>query len=370
VNRSRLRSRRLGAILATAAFTIVLMPGLATGANSRSLFIGSPDAVTNDGVISSSPVTVPDQAPAPSHLTTFDVQIKSIDNQTLAHTTLTITIADYAGLSLNTYTQQDSCDDAATPGAANGGRIITCDFGNVEAFGQRTVSVLVNVASAYIVAGQPTTLFSAVVTTNNENGSNQQTFTATSGPFPNTEHPNLPPGPGFQVGAHSDDALSTYVTPGNNKHFFTHAVGGENKLQTTIDFVAANGETVAVVEGTTAAGVFECPSTLGCQPFYSQVTVGDGAFEAAPYFSWKLVALVPKTYILSQGFVRHYDSLTHSDWILYFKDKSVLCGTDTAGKIAANGGCLSGAPTLSKPVNGFATLTVTVVMAHQGGMKY
>lgn len=360
---SRVR-RRTGAILATALFTISLVPGLASAANTRTLWIGSPDAQTNAGKISSTPVTVPAASPAPQHMTLFDVQIKSTDNQTLAHTVLTITIANYPGLNLNSYTQTDFCDDD--------GRVITCDFGNLEGLGSRTVSVLVDVTSAFVAAGQPATLFSATVITNNENGTNQQLFTAVSGPFPDGD-PETPDDPGFQVGPHSDNGLSTFVPPGQLKQLATGPVASGNNLSTNITFTAGARETVRILEGTSTNVLFPCPTTpvvLNCQPDFSQVVTNSGFFEDTPFFAWSLTARVPKTYALSQGFVAHYDTETHSDWQLFFKNKSAFCGTNIPAKIEAVGQCIvTGSLTLSKPVNGFSILSLTVVMKHQGGMK-
>jgi len=294
-------------------------------------------------------------------MTLSDIQIKSTDNQTLAHTVLTITVADYDGFTLDSFTDTEHC-------STTDNLTITCSFGNLEALGQRTVSVLIDVTSDFVFAGQPATLISAKVTTNNENGTNQQLFTANSGPFPNVD-PNLPPDPGFQVGAHSDDGLQTFVPPGQLKELFTSPAASGNVLSTDVVFTSGAHETVSITEGLTTPSLYPCPTTpvvLHCQDSFSAVVTDSGFFQSSPYFHWKLTALVLKTYSLSQGFVAHFDTETHSDWTLLFKSKSSFCGSL---EITANGRCIK-TLSLTKFDKTYNQLVVEVVMIHQGGMKY
>lgn len=357
-------SRRSGAILAATLLIVAAVPGLATAANSRMLFIGSPDAQTNDGKLF--PTTVSKPGPgAPDNATKFVVQIKSTDNQNIAHTVLTIDAdkqhAD--GLSLGTfYDPNPAAPDDASPCSASGD-VITCNYENLSA-GTRTVAVVVNVTSGYVAPpAQP--LFWAKVTTNNENGSNQQLFVAASGP---SDDVGTPPPP-FNVSAFDPNLLASFAAPGQVKHLFTSSPTSGGTLGTTIDFTAHSaGDEVAIKEGASDAGTYPCPQPT-CISEYSEVSIGDGSFSSTSYLTWKLTALVPKTYVLSQGFVAHFDTLTHNDWTLFFKDKSSLCGTNIPAKIASAHQCLIGTPTLSKPVGGFSTLTVIVAMDHQGGMK-
>ena len=132
------------------------------------------------------------------------------------------------------------------------------------------------------------------------------------------------------------------------------------------------GKIVAITEGQSTNLLYKCPTGLqqACQTTYSQVTAGDGAFPNSPFFTWTLNALVPNTYNKSQGYVVHYPTgATNSDWILLFKNNSSLCGTDIAAKIAAQGHCISEL-TLTKVDKSTQLLHVTVVMDHQGGLKY
>ena len=348
-------------------FTIALVPGLATAANTRTLWIGSPDAQTNTGKIFATKVSVP-SATAPVNSTLFVVQIKSTDNQNLAHTILTINsnAGPNTGLSLNTYYDPDGGSDADDTFCSDDSGVITCNYGSLAAGTERTVAVVVNVASTYVVTGQVKPLFTARVTTNNENGTNQQLFTADSGPFPPSTTN------GFAVTAFDGDNVFTFTPDGDSPTLFTSPVGGNNKLQSTVNFTADGGKLVSMTEGTSAPTdtFYRCPTGLNCQPFWSQVTAGNGTFDSAPYFTWTLTALVPKSYTLSQGFVAHYQTgAADPDWTLLFKDKSSLCGADITAKIEAQGHCIS-ALSLSKPVNNVSTLVVTVVMDHQGGLKY
>jgi hypothetical protein len=355
---TRVRSRRLGAYLAGTLLILAAMPGAASARDSRSLSIGAPPADANNGYLNPSSVSVPVSPDV--HSTYFEVQILSTDNQNLAHTVLTITIATYAGLSLNTYydpapdgTDADACTPAASAITADT-RVITCNYGSLEAFGERTIAVVANVDSTFDAANQPATLFSAQVTTNNENGDNQQLFTASDGDF--------------RVQAFSANSLASWVAAGQSKHFSTSALGTTDagNLSSTIAFTTSANEIVALTDGTNPTLFYQCPTGLICQPDYSEAVTTSGFFDDSPYFTWTLTARVPKTYTLSQGFVAHYLTNTEFfDWILFFKSKSSFCGSL---EITSNGHCIK-TLSLSKPVDGFSTLVVEVVMDHQGGMR-
>ena len=364
---SRIRSRRLGAILATAVFTLALIPGLATAANSRTLWIGSPDAQGNAGKLLPTTVSVPAAAPAPVNSTEVVVQIKSTDNQTIAHTILTIDSnkSNNAGLSLNTYF--DPATGTKPAACTDDGKVITCSYGNLEARGQRTLAVIVDVAPGYTAGSQTQPLFWSKVTTNNENGSNQQLFIAASGP--SSDDPDAP-SPGFAVSGFNANNVFTFVPPGQAKQLFTSGVGGAGgDLSTNVSFKSA-GEVVAITEGTSNATTYPCPSDLSCQGSYAEVSTTSGFFSTTPFFTWTVTAIVPKTYSLSQGFVAHYPTgSTTSNWRLLFKDRSATCGADVAAKIASAHQCIS-ALSLTKLDKTTNLLVVTVVMDHQGGLKY
>jgi hypothetical protein len=349
---------------------VAAVPSLVTAANSRTLWIGAPAADVNAGKLFPTTVSIPDAAPAPVNATKFVVQVLSTDNQTLAHAVLTINanFQNATGLSLETFYDPDGGSDADATFCSSAGSVITCNYGNLVAHGERTIAVIVDVAANYVApASQP--LFWAKVTTNNENGSNQQLFIAASGPVTGDDTPPTP----FNVSAFDANLLSSFAPPGQVKHLFTSAPSGANKLGTTIDFTAhGTGDTVAITEGTSNSTTYQCPTFLSCETTYSEVITSTETF-GSPYFKWTLTALVPKNYTLSQGFVVHYpkgaqtyDPVNDQYWILYFKNKTSFCGSS---EITSNGHCISSL-TLTKPVNGFSTLTVTVVMDHQGGLKY
>lgn len=358
--------------MAATLLAVAMLPGLTLAADTRTLWIGAPElsvvdgdgVPVNNGKLFPTPVTVPGAGLDP-HATFFAVQILSTDNQNLAHTVLTINAGTNAGLTLNTFFDPDGGTDADPEFCEADGNVITCDYGSLAASNpERTVAVIVDVDSSYVALNQLQPVFSADVITNNENGANQQHFTASSGPWAGD------PEPGFAVGAFSANGLNTFVPPGQAKQFFTSALGAEGagNLSTTINFTTTGAELLAINEGTTVpGGPYQCPTGLTCQSDYSEVITTSGSFEASPYFVWKLTALVPKTYSLAKGFVAHYeDGATSPDWTLLFKSKSSFCGDL---EITENGHCIR-TLTLSRSVAGFSTLVVEVVMDEQGGMKY
>jgi hypothetical protein len=342
------------------------MPGLVTAANTRILWIGAPDLSVdsnNDGIPDTSGVLLPTKVSVPAtgagpYATMFKVEILNSGGQNLANTVLTIN-ADaqgLAGLSLNTYYDPDGGDDTSSLFCGTSGDVITCNYGSLPAGASRTVAVVVNVDDTF-TATSATGLFTASVTTNNENGQNQQTFAASSG--------------SFKVDAFAADSLSTFALDGKAEDLSTSGVGGSGgNLSTNVKFNTSNKELISLNEGTSTTAIYPCPAGLSCQPSYSEVTTSSGFFTTAPYFRWTLTALVPKTYSLSQGFVVHFPtgSATY-DWILYFKDKSALCGTNLDAKIAAQGHCIT-TLSLTKYDKISNQLVVEVVMDHQGGLKY
>jgi hypothetical protein len=384
VTRSRVRGRRIGGILAASLFILSAMPGLVTAANTRTLWIGSPDAVANAGNISATKVSVPGAAPAPINSTVFAVQIKSTDNQNLAHTALKIdwNPSGNAGLTFNTKYDPDGGTDASDAFCTSAGTVITCDYGSLAGGAERTVAVVVDVARTFDVAHQAAALFSAQVTTNNENGTNQQLFTADSST--KRDAGGNVTFQGFAVTAFGGDSVYTFALEGPDKHLFTSGVGTGGSLSTDVKFNAGNKELVAINEaasGNGTTGFYQCPSGLNCQSQYSEVSTTSGSFADAPFFTWTLTAIVPKTYSLSQGFVAHYptgaktfdfNDTTNAYWILYFKNRSALCGTGDAAiaaKIASAHQCIK-TLSLTKYDKTSNLLVIEVVMDHQGGMKY
>jgi hypothetical protein len=397
VNRSRFRGRRIGGILAASLFILSAMPGLVTAQDTRILWIGAPDLAVvdvngvpvnsgklyvNQGQLTQLPTKVSKPAGGTGpNATMFQVEILNSGGQNLAHTILTINAdaASEAGLSLNTSYDPDGGNDASSTFCTTSGDVITCNYGSLVAGASRTVAVVANVSDAFNVANQHAhaPLFSATVTTNNENGSNAQTFTATSGP-PFDINNNPLPGPAFSVDDLAPNSLYTFALDGLTEDLSTTGVGGSGgNLNTNVHFNTSNKELVRINEGNTSTtGFYLCPSSLGnhCQADYSEVTTTSGFFTTTPFFTWKLTALVPKTYSLSQGFVVHYPAgattfLTDDPenyWILLFKNKSSFCGSL---EITANGHCIK-TLSLTKYDKTNNLLMVEVVMNHQGGMKY
>ena len=396
------------------------MPGLATAADTRILWIGAPDLAVDtngDGIPDNSGKLyvragtgqqLPTKVSKPAtdtgpNATMFQVEILNSGGQNLAHTILTIN-AD-AQSSVRCPIVPPATEPSATcldslkriaiydPDGGNDadstfctpatGDVITCNYGSLPALGSRTVAVVVSVSDGYDVTKQTRALFSATVTTNNENGQNTQTFSASSGPELDSNGDPIPGSPAFTVDDTAANSLYTFVLDGvDNENLFTSGVGGNGgNLNTNVKFDTSNKELVQINEGdSTTSGFYQCPSGLSwrCINEYSEVTTTSGSFGGPDFFTWKLTALVPKTYALSQGFVAHYpagattfvfNDPTNAYWLLFFKNKSALCGTDVAAKIATAGQCILGAPTLTKYDKTMNLLVVTVVMKNQGGMK-
>jgi hypothetical protein len=359
------------ALLATALLSVPAM-----GADTRVLWIGAPDLTVdtsnppdgipdNAGILDPTPVSVPAAGKGP-YATKFEVQILNGGGQNLANTVLIVNadVQNVASLSLNTIYDPDplGADDDF---CSSTGDTITCTYGSLPAGTERTIAVVVNVTSAYNAGAQVKPLFSASVTTNNENGSNQQTFMATSGPWEGSADP------GFGVDAFGANGLNTFLLSGQTPSLATAEVGGAaGNLSTQVDFTTSNRELVQINEGTNPVGFYQCPAGLNCQPDFSEVTTTSGAFGAPQYFRWTLTAIVPKTYALSQGFVAHYPTdAADPDWILLFKSKAALCGDNIAAKIESQGQCIN-ALSLTKFDKTSNQLVVEVIMKHQGGMRF
>ncbi len=373
MNRKRLG--RVATLLTTAAAASMLLgalilPGAAIAADTRVLWIGAPDLGVDDlpepvpdgipdtnGVLLPTRVSVPAEGAGP-YATMFQVEILNGGGQNLANTVLTIdaNVHDLLELSLLTSYDPDAGSDASSAFCTTSADVITCRYGSLPAGEERTVAVVVEVTSDF-TATSTTGLFGATVTTNNENGSNTQTFSASS--------------LGFTVEPTGADTLSTFVLDGViGQNLATSGVGAGNRLNTNVNFNTSNKELVQVNEGTSTAAIYPCPAGLSCQAEYSEVTTTSGSFATSPFFTWRLTAIVPKTYSLSQGFVAHFPTggLT-PDWTLSFKSKSALCGTDIDAKVATAGQCIK-TLSLTKFDRTSNLLVVEVVMNHQGGMKY
>ena len=375
MKRSLGRNRRSAAVLAGALLTLILMPGVTTAADTRLLWIGAPDLTVdsnNDGIPDNSGILDPTRVSVPAdgeglYATMFQVEILNSGGQNLAHTVLTINADVQETDELSVVTRYDPAggDDASDTFCDRSFDVITCDYGSLASGQERTVAVVVSVSEDYDADNQVLPLFTASVTTNNENGSNQQTFDASSGDADSSF-------PAFAVEATGANTLSTFVLDGVvGENLSTSGVSGpSNKLNTNVTFNTSNKELVQINEGTSTSVLYPCPAGLSCQPGFSEVTTTSGSFTTSPFFTWKLTAIVPKTYALSQGFVAHYPTgATTPDWILLFKSKSALCGTDIEAKIESAGQCIK-TLSLTKFDKSSNQLVVEVVMDHQGGLKY
>jgi hypothetical protein len=375
--------RKLAGIVGVSVLAMSAVGGTVSAANSRILYVGT-NLVDATGTIIdlvnnvtglTPPDGIPDNAekltPTPVNAgfsTAVPIDVLNVDNQTIAHVNLAFPAPAPvgsplpSGLTVSSIEGVDAGACSIVRNLAGAGIGVTCNFDNLAGGAVRRFYVVVDAATATTALD----LFTAQVTTNNENGSNLQVFNATSGTF--------------RVQAANANGLSTFVKPGQgNKTYNTNAVAGSNKLQTKLNFnQSAGGNLVSIAEtdGGSTAFLYTCPTGLTCQPFEATISVQDGLSGAAtdfgqsPFLVVTLTALVPKTYTLSKAFVAHYGaSVTVPDWTLFWNDKLTRCGTDVAATLATLDQCFNSA-TLSKPnADGFQTVVLTVTMEHNGGTR-
>jgi hypothetical protein len=179
--------------LATGLIATAMLAGGVSGADTRVLWIGAPDLTVdtdpdvagpdNNGKLFPTTVTVPESGKGP-YATKFEVQILNGGGQNLSNIVVTINadVQGSAALTLNTAGIYDPDGGTDADNCTTSGDTVTCTYPGLPAGTHRTVAVVVNVTSAYVIT-TPKPLFSANVTTNNENGSNTQSFNATSGSF-------------------------------------------------------------------------------------------------------------------------------------------------------------------------------------------
>lgn len=384
IQSSHRRKFAAGLVMTSVVALSILGGGLATAANSRTLYIGS-DLVRSDGTIVDDLINatgqpghdgIPDNAgkllPTAVNAgfsTAVPVQLKSVDNQTIAHAVLTFpaggAFTTASGLQI---TAVGGTNASACPTISDPVRSITCNFDNLPGFALRSLFFVVSTTNP-IAPTVDAPVFKVQVTTNNENGSNLQLFTADSGT-------------GFAIQPTSANGLSTFVKPAPGQlrqTFNTNGVAGTNKLQTKVDFdQSAGGNLVSIAETDNGSTnfLYTCPDGQSCQPVETTISItndlsGSATEFGSPFLQVTLTALVPKTYTLSKAFVAHYGpSVTTPDWILFWNTKATKCGTDPATILATMPSCFQSA-TLTKPnSDGLETVTLTVLMKHNGGARF
>jgi hypothetical protein len=364
--------RHVRPILASALSITLLalaLAGPAGAADSRDLTIGTD--TNGDGIPEMDGLLVPTPVTA-GGVTKIEVAIASNDNQTIANALLY-----FPGISATG--TRDSLPDGAmitgvfgpdsagcmpVPTPTTPASSVACDLGNIAAYGKRDVSFIVSVPTA----DSSGTLFTASVETNNENGSNNQIFSADSG--------------GFTIGAFNPDSVSTFIPPGQLKSTNTSSVSSTNHLQTTIEFQASSqdGDAIEIGEASTADGKYPCPAHLTCQPDYTTVSIdnGSGSFSQPPYIKWVLNALVPSSYNPNKAFAAHYKTVTIggtptivNDWTLFWKNTGDRCGSNLDAAIAATGHCFSSVTV--GPVDkttGLASAVLVLYTNQNGAMHY
>ena len=275
------------------------MAGLIAGSVLALSAIGSGSALATDS--RSFTVTVSNPTPASAGgVTKFDVTVQSTDNQTIANVKLSIPASGGtwpAGLTITGVFGQNASLCPPLNGAPLLGTSLSCDLGNIAAFGNRKISVLASIAATVpasdSVPTPPAITFSASAETNNENGTNKQVETGTSG--------------ALQVLAFSPNAITTFTLTGSVS---TLGLGQTNagNLQTTLNLLqdnGGNGNSINIIEGTSSTQPAVCVSLkLTCQLDFTVVTVNGGS-TVNPYLETTLTANVPKTYSVKKAFVIH-----------------------------------------------------------------
>jgi len=267
--------RRIGVVSAT-VLALSMFGATAQAANSRdySVTVSTPTLVSQGAV------------------TKFDIIVDSDDNQTIANVHLSVPAIGQtwpAGATITTVFGAN-----ASMCAPSNGTSLSCDFGNIAAFGIRQISILATVGMSVPVG--TSLVFSASAETNNENGSNVQVEPGFSAPG--------------QVNAFNANTLWT-ANLGGDESTLALGSGNAGNLQTTLNLLGnngGNGNTIAIVEGTNATQPGYCVTLkLTCQPDFTDVTVNAGA-AVSPYLETILTAKVPKTYNIRKAFVIHVQS--------------------------------------------------------------
>jgi hypothetical protein len=259
--------RGFAAVLAAIGLTLSVLGGTAQAGNTRNfaVTVGLPTPVSGGGV------------------TKFDVNVVSSDNQTIANVVLTVPAPTNTAITGVFGTDAGMCPLIILPIPT-----LRCDFGNISAFGHRSISVLAKVDTT--ATGSIT--FSASAETNNENGTNTQVKSGSNA---------------VSVSTFSDNALLTFDL-GGSESTSPLGTGTAGTLQTTLHLLRDNdgaGNAIGITESRNLIQPAYCVTLrLTCQPDFAEVQVNGGA-PVAPYLETVLIAKVPKTYNIKKAFVLH-----------------------------------------------------------------
>ncbi len=327
------RARRLiAASVITSVLALATLGGAALAADSRIFTV----AITNPSNVSQ------------GGLTKFDVTFQSGDNQTIANVKVTIRanvpVFDPPATGGVTIETVFGADAGLCPAPSNSATM-TCNFGNVTAHDDRSVSILARVAKGVPVSNSIT--FTASAETNNENGSNVQVKSATSGPL------KVVP---FNANSVTTASLTGPVS--------TDELGKPNAghLQTTLNLLQDNlgkGNGVVIQDSTSTVQPTVCITyKLTCQPDSVDLTV-NGGNAVLPYLETVLTAKVPSSYSLKKAFVIHVlaNGQAESGFPL-FNSAATSCSAHPAP------------PCADFSLTKAGILTITVRTVGNGGMRY
>ena len=328
----RLR-RLLSASVIASVLGLATLGGAALAADSRIFTV----AITNPSEVSQ------------GGLTKFDVTFQSGDNQTIANVKVTIranvpvfTPPATGGVTIETVFGADA---GLCPPPSNSATI-TCNFGNVTAFDDRSVSILARVAKGVPVSNSIT--FTASAETNNENGSNAQVRSATSGPL--------------NVIVFNANSITTASLAGSVS---TDELGKPNagNLQTKLNLIEDNdglGNVIVITEGTDLTQPTVCVTLkLTCQLDFANLTV-NGGDPVDPYLETVLTAKVPSSYNIKKAFVIHVltSGVVDSGFPLYNSTTTSCIGHPER------------VPCADFSLTKAGILTITVHTNGNGGMRY
>jgi hypothetical protein len=311
----------LGVVAVTPLVVLQLLAGGAGAADTREIYLGSGpvgDPETN-GTLTLTPVTV-------GGVTSTNVIVKNIDNQTLTHVVVTVA-APTGGLTMTGVFGADAgdCSTDFPP--------LVCDFGNLAKNQSRTFTVLFSASSATASTVTATVQFNESTT---PNGSNTHVEPATGSVTPTDG---------------GCDLTSTFLPPGQ----LAKVVG------TSCDLSATNPQTTSVVVPASVVSAIRvaeeasnaCKSGLVC---FGQASVADVAVDGTYTVVWTIQWQVASNFIKNKFGILHFpDGSDTSDLTLTYKKD--LC--KTAGQV----GCIE-----SLTLSG-TTLTAVVRTSGNGKMR-
>jgi hypothetical protein len=307
-------SRRIVGVLSVAALATAMLGSVSgtaiAGSTTRFLYVGYDKnaldkQVANADLVGNGQLTFSDVTAG--GLTSTNVYIRNIDNQTLTH--LVLTIPKVQG----TFTVQDDVfgrDGAACTTPVTDATVIRCDYGNLKAGATKAFSLLIAASAEQNTTNDNVAVFLVKIVfneSNNPNGSNTQIQQADGKPV---------------VGAFDCGNTQTFLRAGKSSTVFTCPVGAGKSHSTKIETSAANDTPVTVSDIDTDL----CISTLTC---FGQGSKADLNVDGSETVRWTVEWTVASNFNTNKLTILHFpDGSTTPDLIL--TQKKNTCKTDTS----------------------------------------